>query len=714
MSRARPGTGVAGTPGTPIRDTGTTNVTACRNAPAATGSSSATGSRSRRTSGSSPIPSRPRRQLLANDFEMGRRNPEAVLEANWVRGKFKRANASAFLQRELARDLNLELGFNRQTSRGDTRNLATWNHYGIAADTNRYLPTGQLKPADQLYYFDVSPDHRPSVRRSIRAPHALLRARIPRPRDAPPRRPRRDGEHEIAQRNSPAILAEGPGAHERRRVQRAPENGANQASTATTFPASNRIDDPNFRIPAPYDLSGPTRYQDPRTGAVSNIYMREFNRSQGNIGYADRDTGAYMGVAQAFLLKNRLVGTFGYRKDRLKNWVGVAFRDPAGEAIAPTPACGRRPIRAPSIANVFSGRPARSAASLHVTSWLSVFFNTSNSVSTPGTNYITPSDPRQTTLADLVPSPSGKTTDYGIKLSLLKNRSSSPPRSSTPSRKSEFGFSGFNKGNVVNIWNALANSGGLNAEETTFARRQAEVMNMVQGYTQDSESRGLELEVVGQILPGWSISVNYSKNETTRTNIASEYRAYLDTHKAYWKRFATTRSRRTPTPPASNSRPAPRTGAPRRDRATGDFTVNTDSINEAIADAEQLFFDNPHVFEGRRFVGDPLHNINLRTRYDFRGGCSRASPSAPARASAGRVAGARTDYTIAAGLGLHRHVERPHHRPVTTVNAKDQNVYDLQLSYTLPAAEGALQRKLVRWSVQLNVNNVLDQRRDSS
>ena len=36
-----------------------------------------------------------------------------------------------------------------------------------------------------------------------------------------------------------------------------------------------------------------------------------------------------MGVAQAYFLKDRLVGTFGYRKDRLKNGVGVAFRDPS-------------------------------------------------------------------------------------------------------------------------------------------------------------------------------------------------------------------------------------------------------------------------------------------------------------------------------------------------------------------------------------------------
>ena len=41
---------------------------------------------------------------------------------------------------------------------------------------------------------------------------------------------------------------------------------------------------------------------------------------------------------------------------------------------------------------------------------------------------------------------------------------------------------------------------------------------------------------------------------------------------------------------------------------------------------------------------------------------------------------------------------------MTTVNAKDQNVYDLQIGYSRPI----LARK-VRWTIQLNVNNLTDQ-----
>ncbi len=703
-----PGTGLVGTPGTPIRDTGATNVIGVQersggdwvvvspNFPFAQNFRQFTYSES------------PTGGNLANDFDMGRRNPEAVPEANWVRGQFRVQNASAFVQRELARDLNIELAFNRQLSRGDTHNLATWNHYGVAADTNRYTPTGQLKPADQLYYFDVSPDHRPTSsqvsqgRATVsyeRSHRDLIRLRLAGLGEMSASKSRSEILQQYWLRGS-SLTSGGV-------FNPTPENGANQAFQRFYIPSLAVLNDANFRIPGPVDLSGPVRYQDPRTGDVSTIYMREFNRSQGNIGYADRETGAWMGVAQAFLFKNRLVGTFGYRKDRLKSWVGVARRDPAGEAIAPNTGVWTPVDPRTAASSVFNGQTRTLGGVLHITPWLSGFFNTSNSISTPGTNYITPGDPRKTTIADLVPSPSGQTTDYGLKLSLLKNRLFLTATKFHTVSQREFGFSGFNKGNPVNIWNALANSGGLNAEETTFARRQAEVMNQVQGYTQDSESKGLELELVGRLVEGWSVSVNYSKNQTTRTNIAPEYRAYLDHHKAYWKKYADYSITQNANTPGIDFAPsAVNWNTPTVISATGDFTANTDSINEAIADSEQLFFDNPHVFEGKRFVGDPLHNINLRTRYDFREGRLKGfSVGGGTRLRLGRVAGARTEYSITPGSD---YTDRWNGRTidkVSTVNAKDQNVYDIQFSYSVPIA----QRK-IRWGIQLNVNNVLDQR----
>ena len=70
-----------------------------------------------------------------------------------------------------------------------------------------------------------------------------------------------------------------------------------------------------------------------------------------------------------------------------------------------------------------------------------------------------------------------------------------------------------------------------------------------------------------------------------------------------------------------------------------------------------------------------------------------------------QISGARTDYSVTPGSDFTdkwngRTIDR-----VTLVSAKDQNVYDLQFGY----ARAILARK-VRWTAQLNINNVLDQR----
>ena len=704
-----PGTGATGTPGNPIRDSGTTNIVGVKERSGADYIVVSDRFAAAQNYRNFTVSDAPTDGLQASDFEMGRRNPKATIEANWVKGAFRVNNATAFFQRELVRDLNLEIAVNRQTSRGDTHNNIANYFAGVVADTNLYLPTGQLRPADQLYYFDTASYHvvssaqanqgrvTLSFERSLRD---LITVRVA-------------GLGEMARTKSRSelknqVFLKGPELSSGGAFNATPESSANGAIQRFYIKDLSVLNDPNFRIPGPIDLSGPTKYQDPRTGAISTIYMHEINNSSG-IRYVDQETGAAMGVAQVFLLKNRIVGTFGYRKDRLISRVAVPVRDPAGEAIPPNIGVYAPVDPQTATPSIFSGQTRTNGVVVHLRPWLSAFINASSSFSLPGTSYITPSDPRKTTSADLVPSPSGKTTDYGLKLSLLKNRLFVTATTFHTISQKEYGGSGFatGKANLVNIWNALANSTALNAEETTFARRQFEIMSQVSGYTQDSESRGWELEIIGQPVPGWSVSINYSKNATTRSNIAPEYRAYIDTHKPYWKKY------RDLSLSQNVNLPLPQKAPGFQDwnfaaiiASTGDFTANTDSINEAIVDAETAFFDNPHVFEGKRFVGDPLHSINLRTRFDFREGLIKGlSIGGGTRLRLGRVAGARSEYTFASGSDFTDTWNGRIIDKVTLASTKDQNVYDLQLSYALPM----LSRK-VRWSVQVNVNNVLDQR----
>jgi iron complex outermembrane receptor protein len=703
-----PGTGAVGTPGNAIRDTGANNVIGVQE----------------RTGGDWVVVSNrnpyaqdyrfftysesPTGGLLANDFARGRSNPKAAPEANWVNGSFKIMNASAFLQRELAKDLNVEIAFNRQTSKTETRNLASWNHYGISADTNRYLPNGSLRPVADLYYYDVSPDHRPASS-SISQARATLSYEKGY-RDWVNMRLAGLGELSSIKSRSQILQQywlKGTSLASGGVFNPTPENGANQVYYRSYIDNLNQLNDPNFRIPGPINLSGATPYQDPATGAISNIYMREFNRSQGNIGFVDRATSAYMGVGQLYLWKDRIVGTFGYRKDRLKNWTAVAIRDPEGEKIATNTGVWTPVDPSTAKAIVFNGQTRTTGGVVHFTPWLSGFVNTSNSLSTPGTNYITPSDPNKNTIADLVRSPKGNTTDYGVKLTLFSGRIFVTATKFHTISQDEFGFSGFNKGNVVNIWNAIGNSTAVNATETTVALKQAEIINQVQGYMQDSESRGNELEIVGRIMTGWSISANYSKNDTRKSNIAREYRAYIDYWKPYWLKYrdlSLTQNINQPRPQTAPSSTDWRT--PTEIANTGDFTVNTDSINEAIVDAESALFDNPYSFQGKRTVGDPLHSINLRTRYDFsRGFLKGLSIGAGVRMRWERVAGARSEYTFIPGSNYTDAYNGRTITTVSTVNAKDQNVYDAQLGYTR-----SIFKNRVRWNIQLNVNNLTDQR----
>lgn len=112
-----PGTGDTGTPGTPIRDTGATDVVGVQERSGGdrvvVSNRFATAQNYRQFTYSEA----PTGGLLANDFARGRSNPKATPEANWVGGKFKVHNFSAFLQREIGKDVNVEVAFNRQTSR---------------------------------------------------------------------------------------------------------------------------------------------------------------------------------------------------------------------------------------------------------------------------------------------------------------------------------------------------------------------------------------------------------------------------------------------------------------------------------------------------------------------------------------------------------------------------------------------------------------------
>ncbi len=641
---------------------------------------------------------------LTNDIAMGLANPKAVIDANWTDNRSTAKTASIFIQREFFHDFNAELVLNRTYFLSLQHNLNTWQTLGIAADVNKYLPNGQLKPANLLYYVDMSGMQIPASNDVTQGRLSLSWEKVL----GKYLTLRFAGMGEMSDLKSRSAIMQqywlnsAGGAFNPQ-----PENAANQVVQRYYLTSLSQAFDPNFRIPGPADYSKPFKYTDPKTGVVRDIFAEYINRGQGNVNYVDRSSRAGMLVGQAFLLKDRLVFTGGYRKDKVTSRVGVAFRDPAAEAIATGTGVWTPQDPSAAVPTTISGHTTTAGAVLHVTGWLAAFYNQSDSLGVPGTNFITPHDPTTTTIADFVKQPSGKTKDYGLKLTLLKDRIFVTATKFHTISKNEFGFSGFNKSNPVNIWNALANAPGLSADEKLMAQRQNQVINQVQGYMMDSESKGMEVEIVGRLLPNWSVSASYSKNETQRSNIGNEYRAYIDYWKPYWKKYAgyaLTQNPNAAAPAMAVSSTDWRT--PDEIRTTGDVTINTDSINEAIADTEALFYANPHAFEGKRFAGDPLHSLNLRTKYDFHEGALKGlTIGMGMRIRKGRIAGARSDYTYASGSDLTDTWNGRVTDSVTMVSALDQNVYDGQIGYVL-----YLDHRKIRWDIQLNVNNLTNQR----
>jgi outer membrane receptor protein involved in Fe transport len=699
-----PGTGAVGTPGSPIRDTGVNDVVGTRERVGGdfiVVSPSFQFAQNYRQFTASDYSTSP----LFNDFAMGRANPKATPEANWVNAKQNVQHGSVFITRELASNLNLELAFNRMVSDLDSFNLDSWGTYGIAVDTNRYLPNGQLKPAGQLYHYDVSQERRLASQAMNQYRVALAYERTWRD-------------------DLVRLRMAGLGERSEAKWQTVTQNmnwlngpSLSSGGAFNPFPEVNRvwqrfyisdlasIYDPNFRIPGPIVTPGTAvKYQDPRTGVIRDIYPHLMNRNQANTQSAERNINALMGVAQLYLFRDRFVGTFGYRKDKQKQWVGTAFRDPAARNNNGVWLPGDPSAATPS---VFTGGTRTLGGIFHVTPWASVFYNTATSLGTPGTLLVAPADPNAA-VADIVTSPEGNTRDYGVKLSFLNKRLFLTAAKFHTQATNDFSFSGLGtyRNWMADIWRALAESGGLNPQETAYAETQKEVTDSLMGYLVNSESKGLEVEVVGRVTDAWSLSVNYTKMESKRSEQAREFRAYLDHHKPFWKKYGGYNLGQTSEIPGVEFAPnATDWRTPAQIAANGDFTINSDSINETIADIEAAFFLNPHIFEGTRFVGDPGHSINLRTRYDFREGLLKGlSAGLGTRLRYGRVSGARSDYTFAPGTDYTDKWNGRIVDKVSIVEMKDQNVWDLHFTYKVP-----LRKKRLDWRVQLNINNVLDE-----
>jgi iron complex outermembrane recepter protein len=413
-----------------------------------------------------------------------------------------------------------------------------------------------------------------------------------------------------------------------------------------------------------FDVS---RVTDTATGRVFGMEFVNYTAGGSKINRSELDSG--MAVFQSYFLKDRLVTVFGLRKDWQTSWYSpTAQRDPnprfAQFAQGPfLTAPGTTPTENNANNRTFS-------ALFHVTKWLGVTYNQAANFSLPNPGAALPS------ATGRAPNPQGESRDIGLKLNLGRRIYFNALYFQTSAEHDFAGGAGahtyFNP-----IWAALFARGVITAAENSANQTQTN------GNTFDSTSKGYELELIGNITKQWRIMANYSDSVLKRANIGRESRAYIAAHRDRWMQ-------------GDNGRILlDGTGRLAAVADDGDATIET--VAEAMKETDFLVFDLFTLPDGERPRGQLQRKFNLRSTYalategflrDVAVGGGMRYQSAPV-----------TNYIIEGS-------------PATGATSRramygiSNVLFDFNISKRCRAAW--LGRN-IRWSVQLNINNLLNE-----
>lgn len=238
---------------------------------------------------------------------------------------------------------------------------------------------------------------------------------------------------------------------------------------------------------------------------------------------------SWMIAGQSRFFKDRLIVTYGYRDDTRRNNTADAS---VGVKVEPSRFlyANESKVFLPETEASVSGDTTTLGVVVKPMDWLGLTYNQADSFN-PSRFY------------DLLGVPfgteDGEGQDYGVRLNLLKERL----------------YLGVNRyetdsiGQFVAAWFRARTEGIRNAFEpiidvlTDMGQPLPAIMTQA-GITElrfDSRERtnidgvGYEVELVGQIRENWSISLNYSKNDTTYTNPAPDYNRFLAATEGDWR-----------------------------------------------------------------------------------------------------------------------------------------------------------------------------------
>lgn len=456
------------------------------------------------------------------DFRDMRTTPEGILEVNTM-GPSTGRNLEldtfyASIQQEVTKDLHLEFALTQQYSDWKSRRLAV-NSATLFADPNRYLPQGGAtstgpattpvaNPYAGQYYFETPPQY-------WRTRAATLNYRATASYELPYER---FGKHRFA------FLYE----HDDYDIKTATlqeqvlVNGA-LASTAAANAANNLnrrfyiLDTSNANNYRNASVVNPPPSLDATLADGTRVTSRLFQYTSAPADYT-KVNDVLMLVAQSSFWRNRINTIVGIRRD------DVSFDD-WGSYVADGQGGYTRSLANRSVVD-YKGNTRNYGVVFNVKDWLSVFANYSTSVGVPGLKIIyAPNgafmDPME-----------GEGRDYGIKFSIPNRRiqgSLSYFEASSKNETDNQNVEGWGVNGSNSFLDGLVGAGFMTEAQATPLRSTGT------GDTIDSESKGVEFSVTGELVRNWEMRFNYSYTDRSLSNAFPRVNAWAEkTLRPFW------------------------------------------------------------------------------------------------------------------------------------------------------------------------------------
>ena len=442
-----------------------------------------------------------------------------------------------------------------------------------------------------------------------------------------------------------------------------------------TFSVRGYLSDPmnpgtgdTYHLTLPFDPLRTTTYAMPDGGT----YVAGYKNPYGGTGAAQLVNSLTEGrvlALQSFFFKNRLVTSFGWRRDSIRQATRVLARKSTATNAAFESIHDFDPPR--NWTDFTKGSTNTQGAVFHVLPWMSVFYNQSSTWNPP-TGLVNPDDGTQ------IPGATGDGKDYGIMLRLPDNRISlrlnkyentSGPASNNAYRNAIIPV-------VQNIENTLidrTNDGTVNVARPQFYDPEQGTYTL-SGLHSDLVSTGYEVEIVANPIRNWRLSLSGAKATSTASNIGRSWVNFIEQRAGVWSANSTLTG-----PDESNTTIASR-------------YLNIIQVLNQMSEA-----DGQKVENGRDW------RVNLVTRYAFSEGKLRgAFVGTGYRWRSPQVLGYRSElvtnqFTLP---GAPAQVLVPSRD--APIDGKVMAETELFFGYTRKLG------KRINWRVQLNIRNVLD------